>query len=134
LHATGSKQHLANLSSQNLELIRTAFARQFVTQISNDDSSETTNFDETIPRALMMLNGPLFCGTTRMTAGLAEHDINTKLTDDRDRIDQLYLLTLSRLPTVQEATRWQKFVATDNAVVSTPASTGTDMKVTGFAA
>jgi hypothetical protein len=48
--------------------LRLSFARQFVTQISNDDSSEMTNFDETIPRALMMLNGPLFCGTTRTIA------------------------------------------------------------------
>src|SRR3954447_5790292 len=71
LQATGSVDHLSALSARNLELIRGAFARQFVTQISSDDASEMTNFDETIPRALLMLNGPLFCGTTRMSDGLA---------------------------------------------------------------
>ncbi|HEY2412598.1 MAG TPA: DUF1549 domain-containing protein [Pirellulaceae bacterium] len=134
LQATGSKEHLAKLSNQGLELIRLSFARQFVTQISNDDSSETTNFDETIPRALMMLNGPLFCGTTRTIDGLAEQTLQTKLSDDRDRIDQLYLMTLSRLPTDKEAERWLKFVATENAVVTTAAPADNDMKVSGLAA
>jgi hypothetical protein len=134
LQATGSKEHLAKLSNQGLELIRLSFARQFVTQISNDDSSEMTNFDETIPRALMMLNGPLFCGTTRTIDGLAEQTLQTKLSDDRDRIDQLYLITLSRLPTDKEAERWLKFVAMENDVVKTAAPADNDMKVSGIAA
>jgi len=134
LQATGSAEHLAGLSARNLDLIRTAFARQFVTQISNDDASEVTNFDETIPRALLMLNGPLFCGTSRLTEDLALHGLYTKRADDRDRIDQLYLLTLSRLPTDGETERWLKFVATDNAVVSTKPPADNDMKVSGIAA
>jgi hypothetical protein len=134
LQATGSKEHLAKLSNQGLELIRLSFARQFVTQISNDDSSEMTSFDETIPRALMMLNGPLFCGTTREIEGLAEHTLQTMLADDRDRIDQLYLMTLSRLPTDKETERWLKFVTTENAVVKTAAPADNDMKVSGIAA
>src|SRR5207248_7872748 len=119
LQATGSTEYLSALSTRNLDLIRTAFARLFVTQISNDDSSEVTNFDETIPRALLMLNGPLFCGTTRLTEGLALHGVYTGLADDRDRIDQLYLLTLSRLPTEKETERWLRFFSTENTVVST---------------
>jgi hypothetical protein len=115
-------------------LICTSFARQFVTQISNDDSSEMTNFDETIPRALLMLNGPMFCGTTRLTEGLALHSLYTKQSDDRDRIDQLYLLTLSRLPTDKETERWLRFVSAEHAIVSTSGRASTDMKVSGPAA
>ena len=134
LQATGSTQNLEGLSTRNLDLIRTAFARQFVTQISNDDSSEMTNFDETIPRALLMLNGPLFCGTTRLTEGLTLHRLYTKQSDDRDRIDQLYLLTLSRLPSDKETERWLKSVSAENAVVSTSGPVSNDMKVSGPAA
>jgi hypothetical protein len=134
LQATGSTEHLSGPSSRNLDLIRTAFARLFVTQISNDDSSETTNFDETIPRALLMLNGPLFSGTTRLTEGLALHGIYSNLTDDRDRIDQLYLLTLSRLPTDKETQRWLNFLATENAVVSTKLPPDQDITQNGVAA
>src|SRR5439155_12787537 len=39
LQATGSKEHLAKLSGQGLELIRLSCARHIVTQISNGDSS-----------------------------------------------------------------------------------------------
>src|SRR5207248_323595 len=134
LQATGSTEHLSALSTRNLDLIRTAFARLFVTQISNDDSSEVTNFDETIPRALLMLNGPLFCGTTRNTEGLALNSLYKKIADDRDRIDQLYLLTLSRLPSDKEVDRWQKFLSVENVVVSTKPATDNDMKVSGIAA
>jgi hypothetical protein len=131
LQATGSVETLSKLSTQNLDLIRTSFARQFVTQISNDDSSEMTNFDETIPRALLMLNGPLFSGTTRMTDGLALASTYSRISEDRDRIDQLYLLTLSRLPTDKEARHWLKFVSAENALVATKQQTDGDMKVTG---
>jgi hypothetical protein len=134
LQSTGSTEHLSALSTRNLDLIRTAFARLFVMQISNDDSSEVTNFDETIPRALLMLNGPLFSGTTRLTEGLALHNAYNKLSDDRDRIDQLYLLTLSRFPSDQETERWQKFVSVENALASTKPTTDSDMKVSGPAA
>jgi len=134
LQATGSAEHLSALSSRNLELIRSAFARQFVTQISNDDASETTSFDETIPRALLMLNGPVFCGTTRMSDGLALKVAYAKANDDRDRIDQLYLLTLSRLPTDKETAHWLQFVSSEHPVVSTAAPKGDDMKVSGAAA
>src|SRR5262245_26621541 len=97
LQATGAAESLSRLSNKNFELVRGAFARQFVTQISNDDSSEVANFEETIPRALLMLNGPLFCGTTRVTQGLALADVLSKRQEDRERIEELYLLALSRL-------------------------------------
>jgi Protein of unknown function (DUF1549)/Protein of unknown function (DUF1553) len=134
LQGTGSTEYLAQMSKNNLELIRTAFARLFVTQISSDDSSEITNFDETIPRALLMLNGPLFCGTSRMTQGLALHGLYSSEKEDKDRIEQLYLLTLSRLSTAAETEHWQKFLAVENAVVSTPGPSSGDMKLTGLSA
>jgi hypothetical protein len=134
LQATGSTEYLGQMSKNNLELIRTAFARQFVTLISSDDQSEMTNFDETIPRALMMLNGPLFCGTSRMTEGLALHGLYSSEKNDQDRIEQLYLLTLSRPPTAAEARHWKEFVAAGSAVVSTPGPSSGDMKLSGLAA
>jgi len=134
LQATGSAENLGKVSKNNLELIRTAFARQFVTQISNDDQSEMTNFDETIPRALLMLNGPLFCGTSRMTQGSALHGLYSAEKSDKDCIEELYLLTLSRLPTAAETEQWLRFVAADNAVASTTGPASDDLKLTGLAA
>jgi hypothetical protein len=133
LQATGSTEYLSRVSSKNLELIRIAFARQFVSQLGTDDMLEVTNFDETIPRALLLLNGPLFCGTSRVTQGLALHGLYNGEKTDRDRIQQLYLLTLSRLPTEAETDHWLKFVAAGNAVVSTAGPASEDMKLTGLA-
>jgi hypothetical protein len=134
LQGTGSAEHLGRLSKNNLELIRTAFARQFVSQLGTDDMLEVTNFDETIPRALLMLNGPLFCGTTRMTEGLALHGLYAAEKGDRERIERLYLLTLSRLPTFAETDRWLQFLAAEHAVVSTSGPASGEMKLTGLAA
>jgi len=134
LQATGATESLNRLSSKNLDLIRSSFARQFVSQVSNDDSSEITNFDETIPRALLMLNGPLFNGATRLAPGLALESVLSKEQDDRDRIDQLYLLTLSRPPSDAETQHWLMFVVAENAVVSTSAAADEDAKVSGPAA
>lgn len=134
LQGTGSTEYLTRLSQKNLDLIRTSFARQFVSQLGTDDMLEVTNFDETIPRALLMLNGPLFCGSTRLTEGLALHGLYRNQQDDRERIDQLYLLTLSRLPTSIEKEHWLKFVAAENAVVSTPGPASGEMQLTGLAA
>ena len=132
LHGTGSTEYLSRVSSKNLDLIRSAFARQFVSQLGTDDMLEVTNFDETIPRALMMLNGPLFSGTSRMTPGLALHGLYTSDKPDANRIDQLYLLTLARSPTAAESEHWQTFLATENPVVATAGPPSTDMKVTGL--
>jgi len=76
----------------------------------------------------------LFCGTTRLTEGLALHGLYTKLADDRDRIDQLYLLTLSRPPTEKEAERWLRFLSAEHAVVSTKPSADEEIKLSGIAA
>jgi hypothetical protein len=134
LQGTGATAALGAVSRGNLEMIRTSFARQFVTQISSDDRSEVANFDETIPRALLMLNGSLFCGTTRMTPGLALHDVFAMDDSDRARIEELYLLTLSRLPTEAETAQWLKFLSAEHPVVSTPGPSSDDLKLTGASA
>jgi len=134
LQGTGSTEYLSRMSQKNLDLIRTAFARQFVSQLGTDDMLEITNFDETIPRALLMLNGPLFCGTTRMTEGLALHGLYQGDKEDKAKIEKLYLLTLSRLPTTAETEHWLRFVATDNSVVSTAGPSSGEMKLTGLSA
>jgi hypothetical protein len=133
LDATGAAETLNRLSNKNLELVRSAFARQFVTQISNDDSSETANVDETIPRALLMLNGPLFCGTSRVVSGLSLENTLSDAATDRERIQRLYELTLSRQPRQAESDRWVAIVSAENELVSTPGASS-DIKFSGLAA
>jgi hypothetical protein len=77
-----------------------------------------------------MLNGPLFCGTTRLIPGLALDRALSTRNDDRDRIDQLYLLTLSRLPTESEIDHWLKFVSAENPIASTKLPPENDRQTT----
>ncbi len=120
LGATGSGPYLDKISKGKLSLVRDSIASQFVMQMGTDDMAEVTDFDETVPKALMFLNGSLLNGATRKTPGLALHQVLESTTDDRQRIEQLYLRTLSRRPTATETDSWLKYLKEPQPVVHTP--------------
>jgi hypothetical protein len=86
-------------------------------QMGTDDQAEAASFDESIPQALLLLNGALVNGATRNTAGLALHEILSATTDDARRIEQLYLCTLARRPTAEETKGWLAFLKQPRQVV-----------------
>jgi hypothetical protein len=123
--ATDVEPLLNRATKNNFALIRNAFISQLVSQMGTDDMAEVTEPEETIPRSLLLLNGALSCGSTRLRAGAGLGDLLDRHSDDGAVIDQLYLRTLSRMPTADERQRWTAFVAKPRAVVHTagPAAT-----------
>ncbi|MBN8625150.1 MAG: DUF1549 domain-containing protein [Planctomycetes bacterium] len=119
--ATDAKTGIDRMSKNNYELIRNSFIQELVVQMGTDDMAEVAEPEETIPRSLMMLNGALVCGTTRHTTGFGLSTV-LKDADDAAAIEELYLRTLSRHPTHEEAKYWQSFVAKPRQVVKTAGS------------
>jgi hypothetical protein len=119
LQATDAETYIDRLSKQNLDLVRTSFARQFVTQLGTDDMAEVANFEETIPRALMLLNGALLNGTTRQIQGMGLTALVQDKQDDAYCIEELYLRTLSRRPTAAELSIWKQYVTNPRPLAAT---------------
>ncbi len=124
LQATGAREALNRLTKSNLRLIRQSILKQFVTQLGTDDMAEATSFDETVPQALLLLNGTLVNGATRATPGLALAEVLKSTTDTRARIERLYLRTVSRRPTEKELAGWEAFLKEPREVVSKEAPGG----------
>ncbi|MGC3969225.1 MAG: DUF1553 domain-containing protein [Pirellulales bacterium] len=118
IQATDARSGIDKLSNNYFDLIRSSFIQELVVQMGTDDMAEVAEPEETIPRSLMMLNGALICGTVRHTPGFG---LSKLLNDAEDAavIEELYLRTLSRRPTADEANRWQTFVAKPRKLVKT---------------
>ena len=117
LQATDGEAYLDKITKGQAAKVHGAFVRQFVTQMGTDDMAEVMETEDTIPRALMFLNGNLINGTTRATPGLALAKILKKYSGDEDRIRRLYLRTLSRPPSANELQHWLKFINQKRKVV-----------------
>lgn len=124
LQATGAEPLLDKATKGNLAVIRAAWVRQFVTQMGTDDMAEVADAETTISKTLASLNGTLMNGTSRAIDGLALSAILKSSKSDNERLDQLYLRTLSRLPSDTERSAWTAFLHEPRKLVSSPAPAG----------
>jgi hypothetical protein len=96
------------------ERTRDQWLRQFVTTFANDEEGEATNFQGTIPQALMMMNGELMRKATGGESGSFLADLyNEALKRPRPvdfMVDGLYLAALSRRPGRTELSQTAAFV------------------------
>jgi hypothetical protein len=86
---------------------RDAWMRQFLFAFGNDEGDETTNFQGTIPQALMMMNGELMKDALSGKPGSFLADVVERARGQRRdpasyMVDQIYLAALSRYPTRAE--------------------------------
>ena len=87
-------------SYEEQEAKKRDWLRQFTVTFGNDEGTEATTFDGTIPQVLMMMNG----GLTK--AALEGNFMKLLLADTKtspkEKIEYLYLATLARKPSSQE--------------------------------
>jgi hypothetical protein len=117
LQATEADRFIDRLSKGKLDLLRQSFVRQFVIQMGTDDMAEAADADESIAQALVFLNGALVNGSTRLAPLMTLDEVLKASHDDRERLEQLYLRTLSRRPTAAEMDTWLAFLKKPRAVV-----------------
>lgn len=103
---------------------RDAWMAQFLFTFGNDEGDEGTNFQGTIPQALMMMNGELMAKATggqqgSFLADLCERAIKTS-SPEYYMVNHLYLAALSRYPTRNELSQAAKVISSFPASETVP--------------
>jgi hypothetical protein len=97
LTATSADKTRGN--SEEQEMAKQEWLKQFVINFGTDDGGETTTFNGTIPQTLMMFNGSLMKGATAAEKGsVLDLVANNSRYSPTDKIYYLYLAGLSRKP------------------------------------
>lgn len=116
LKATRVEDAVRGKLGARFEQMKEAFLRQFVFTFETDEGAEVELFHETIPQALMMLNSALINRPVQAAPGGILSSIASEAADPKDRVNRLYLATLSRPATSGEI---EKLVAHVNGRLST---------------
>ncbi len=95
---------------------RRRWMREFLVIFGGNEQDEPTNFDGSIPQALMMMNGPLIQQALQTgTGGTLDAVLsNERLRSDKQRIQSLYLASLGRRPSRRELTAAQQMIAANS--------------------
>ena len=89
----------AKLKEAERDEMKTRWLGQFNTALGNDEGTESTVFNGSIPQALMMMNGDLVERACRTDAGgFLDKVANNAELSNREKINYLYRAALSRLP------------------------------------
>jgi hypothetical protein len=89
----------AKLKEDERDAMKTRWLQQFNTALGNDEGTESTVFNGSIPQALMMMNGDLVERACKTDAGgFLDKVANDAELSDREKINYLYRAALSRLP------------------------------------
>jgi len=116
--ATNLNPVLEQVVGANLETIKFQLKRQFEFLFDVDEEFEQKDFEGTIPQALLLLNGGLVNRSVTPIPGTALADVLGMNGSDAQKIEALYMRTLSRKPTDSEVKKWVAFVNTPREVVS----------------
>jgi hypothetical protein len=95
-------KNIQNKDSDEIEKIKIRLMRLFVFTFNDDEMSETENFSGTISQALMMMNSDITQKITDKKPGNIVAQVLNQYSDPGERIDMLYLNTLSRYPGKKE--------------------------------
>ncbi len=111
---TATTSHRAGTRESDLKK-RDAWMRQFLFAFANDEAEETTNFQGTIPQALMMMNGELMNDALSCKPGSFLHDVVTvasrqSRSPQNVMLDSVYLGALSRYPTTKERNQGRQYL------------------------
>jgi hypothetical protein len=89
---------------------RKGWLAQFYSAVDNEENSETTTFDGSLPQALVMMNGELVREATSGRPGTFLHQVLSSRGPDIEKLRQLCLSTLSREPTPLEIATFRQLV------------------------
>ena len=101
----------------NFDAVRNKWLGQFVVTFANDEEGESSNFQGTIPQALMMMNGELMANATGGKPGSFLADVLARSRMSRKPalfiVNNLYLAALGRGPTPKELGNASAFLGTN---------------------
>lgn len=90
------------LNLEQAQADRQRWLQQFITTFGTDENDESTNFNGTIPQALMMMNGELINRALAENQATRLQQVIAAAKDPNDVVQELYQTVLSRSPTRAE--------------------------------
>lgn len=102
LYTSGYLSRIKNKDREEVEKVKFRILQLFVYTFENDEQNETENFSGTITQALLMMNSDLTEKTAEKKPGNFIAVLLNKVKDPEERIDMIYLNTVSRFPTDDE--------------------------------
>lgn len=112
---TATSAHKA--AGGDFDKVRGQWLGQFTVTFANDEEGESSNFQGTIPQALMMMNGDLMTKATGGKPGSFLYDTLEKSRSQRKPalfiVNRLYLAALGRTPTANELRNASAFLGTN---------------------
>ena len=92
----------------------TTWLRQFLFTFANDEAEESTNFQGTIPQALMMMNGEMMREALSGKPGSFLGDVCEQAAHSHSpeafMVDSIYLAALSRHPNENEVAQARRYL------------------------
>ncbi len=111
-----TKAHYVGSESwEDIERQRREWLQPFVTTFDTEENDEATNFNGTIPQALMLMNSELVDRALSIDGGTSFRDIVTSPVSDAEKIRQLCLAALSREPLPREMAAARKLLRSRTA-------------------
>jgi hypothetical protein len=110
MDATGVEATLRTSGNVDVERIRFVLFNAYSYLFDVDEEFDQTDFEGTISQALALLNGRLVGGGTSSVPGSALAQILSRPGTDADKIEALYLRTVSRRPTPAESDYFVRYV------------------------
>ena len=89
---------------------RSRWMQQFVVSFDNDENAESTTFNGTIPQALMLMNSDLTEKAVSIDRGSFLFETLSGSGSEANKIEDIYLATLSRKPTRPEQLKMQRMI------------------------
>lgn len=102
LHTSGYLSRVKNKDLEEIEKVKFRILQLFVYTFEDDEGNEAENFSGTITQALLMMNSDITEKTVEKKAGNFIATLLNKIKDPEERIDMIYLNTVSRFPTDDE--------------------------------
>lgn len=110
IEATGFDRLQKRRDRGALERMKRDYLERFIFLLANGEMEELEAFNGTVPQALMMINGPLVNDSGDHKArGSLINDILKRWRTTADRVEQIYLRTLSRPPTASEKSYFKRY-------------------------
>ncbi len=119
IDSTSVDDVLRRLGRFNVEELTERLRQLYGFVFDIDEEFDRPTYEGTITQALIQLNGRLIAGGSTALPGSAVANVARAETSDAQRVEALYLRTLSRKPTREELDAWTKYLANPPAL--TPA-------------
>ena len=108
--ATSIEDTLDRAKKRDNKALKLALRRKIDFVFEDDAESNTQGYEGTVQQALLLMNGGLVAGGTSVLPANALATLLQAKAPDEQIIQELYLRTLSRMPSDDELAHWKSFV------------------------